>query len=216
MGIKSNTISLSTGGNNDAALSRHSDSKGQRGFTLIEMLVVVTVIGVIASIIVPRVMANTNGAQALLMRTTAEGASLAWAQITQECKLPSTISGTHAILDTGKVVEDVIFSGEDAVKADYKACYKKSGVVALSKASQPGASAGKYNVAGFEVEMSGGGTSPVSVKLKAVPEALVLEAVQAFNPSKTALDASDSSSKTIQYGTDASGARDVTFLQRIS
>lgn len=184
------------------------------GFTLIELVVVVAILGVLIAVIAPNLVGSKDGANAQLLLRTASNVSVNWSLINQSCATPTTISGS-LIPASSKTVSDVIFGGSANVATAYTNCYAQSKVLALTDISQPSGSAGVYNVAGYSVSLAGGGTSPLQIIYAAVPDTLVLLMAQKYNPSLTALLSSDGSSAVIQYGTPTAGSRTVTIIKQI-
>jgi len=115
----------------------------------------------------------------------------------------------------GKKVADVIFGGSANVAAAYTACYNQARVRAMVDVGQP-KSGGGWTVAGYTVTFAGGGTSPLQVAYASVPDALVLMMAQKYTPSLSTLEASDSTSSVVQYGTATSGTRTVTVLRQVN
>jgi len=188
--------------------------RARRGFTLIELVIVVAIVGVLISIIAPNLIGSKDGANAQLMLKTSQSVAQNWSLINQACGTSSAVSGSVLPAAT-KTVSDVIFTGSANVAAAYATCYAQSKVMALAEVSQPGASAGTYNVAGYAVSLSGGGSSTLQVQYAAVPDSLVLLMAQKYNPTLATLAASDATSPVLQYGTATGGVRTVTILRPI-
>jgi len=186
----------------------------QRGFTLIELVVVVGIIGVLIVTFAPSVLGSKNGANAALLSKTAQSISSNWMLIAQSCGTTTDVTASPVIL-AGKKLGDVIFGGDANVDPAYKACYQQAHVIAMADVGQP-KSAGVWTVAAYVVDFSGGGTLPLSVIYKAVPDDLVLMMASKYTPSLSALAASDTTSSVIQYGTATAGVRDVTVLRVVN
>lgn len=187
--------------------------KTQQGFTLVELIVVVAIIGVIAGIGIPLFKDADNPSKAQALLSTAERVNQSLRQIAKSCSVSSAIT-SNPLPAASKTVSDVIFGGRANVAAAYQTCYDQSMVKPLTDSSEPGASAGVYNVQGFATTLTGGGTAPLQVGYLLVPDELVLLAAQKFNRSLSALAASDAASPILQYTTASSGTRTVTVIKQ--
>lgn len=186
----------------------------QRGFTLIELVVVVAILGVLIAIVAPNVIGTKDGANAQLLIKTAQNVSTNWSLIAQSCGISTAITSNPLPAAT-KVPADVIFTGESAVAAAYQNCYTQSKVLALTEVAQPGASAGTYNVAGYAVSFAGGGTVPLEITYAAVPEKLILLMAQKYNPRQTALVAGGETISGVLRYSAVSGTANVTIIKQI-
>ena len=188
----------------------------QRGFTLIELFVVVGILGVLIAVVAPNVLGSKDGANAQLMLKAATAVSNNWSLINQSCATTTAVAGSLIPATTGTmIVADVVFGGRANVLPGYQNCYDQSKVMALTELSQPGAAGHKYNVAGYDVSLAGGGAAPLQIIYTAVPDALTLLMAQKYNPTLATLAASDSTSAVLQYSVAASGVRTVTVLKQI-
>lgn len=186
----------------------------QYGFTLIELVVVVAIVGILITIVAPQVIGSKDGANAQLMLKSASSVAGNWSLINQSCGT-STAIASNPIPLAGKTVSDVIFGGSANVAAAYANCYAQAKVMALTEISQPSGSAGVYNIAGYGVTLAGGGTAPLQIGYLLVPDNLTLLLAQKYNPSLSTLAASDTASTVVQYSTVSSGTRTVTVFKQI-
>jgi prepilin-type N-terminal cleavage/methylation domain-containing protein len=186
----------------------------QRGFTLLELVIVVAVIGVLIAIVAPNVTGSKDGANAALLTKTAQDAANNWMLIAQSCGT-TTDAAASPVMASGKKPEDVIFGGADNVADAYKACYSQSKVLAMTDVGHPD-SGGGWKVASYAVTIAGGGTQPIKVNYADVPDALVLLMAQKYNPALSELAASDTTSHVVQYSTDNAGTRNVTVLRQVN
>ena len=191
------------------------DNVRQRGFTLLELVVVVAVVSVLISIFAPNLVSSKEGANAQMMLKVPRQVADSWSLINQACNTPTAISSSP-IPEASKTVSDVLFGGVANVAAAYSTCYSLAKVIPLADVGQPSGTAGVYSVAGYQMTLAGGGTSPLSVAYASVPDSLALVMAQKYNPSLSALAPSDTTSAALQYSTAAAGTRTVTLLKQIN
>lgn len=186
----------------------------QRGFTLLELVVVVGIIGILIVLIAPNIAGSRDGSNAAFLQKTAQDAGNNWMLIAQYCGTTTDAAASPVLLAT-KTAADVIFGGKANVAAAYQACYDQSKVMAMADAGQP-KSGGGWTVAGYTTTLTAGGTVPLKVNYASVPDALVLMMAQKYSPALTALAASDAASPVVQYGTVTAGTRTVTVLRQVN
>lgn len=186
----------------------------QGGFTLIEMMVVMVILGILYKLIAPSIIGSTDGATALQLPDAAGKIATNLSMVSQQCGTSTTVTG-NVLPAAGKTLSDVLFGGSANVAAAYTNCYTQSRVLPLAEIGAATATAGVYAVAGFNVSLAGGGTAPLGITFAGVPDALVLIVAQKYTPTLTALAASDSTSPVVRYGTATAGARDITILKQI-
>lgn len=180
----------------------------QRGFTLIELVVVVAVIGVLIAIVAPNITGSRDGANAQLMVRSANSIAQNWQMIHQQCGTNSAVTG-NAVGD----IEDIIFAGT-GVNATYQACYTQARVLPLTEISVSTGTG--FRIANYPVTITGGGTAPLSVTYADVPETLVLSIVQRYDSSVGALPAGASSTGAYSIsGPQAGNTRSITIIKRI-
>lgn len=189
-------------------------TSNQGGFTLIELVVVVAIIGVLISIVAPNVIGSKDGANSQLMLKSSSSIAENWSLINQSCGTSTAIAG-NPIPDAGKTVSDVIFGGVANVAAAYQNCYTQSKVLALTEISQPTAVAGVYSIAGYSATLAGGGTALLQIGYLLVPDSLTLLMAQKYNSTLSALAADDTTSPVVQYSTVTAGTRTVTIFKQI-
>ena len=179
----------------------------QKGFTLIELVVVVAVIGVLIAIVAPSITGSRDGANAQLLVRSANSIAQNWQMINQQC-------GTNSAVATSPIgdMEDVVFAGT-GINAAYQPCYTQSRVLPLTEISL--SSGTGYSIANYPVTITGGGTVPLSVTYSNVPDTLVLNIVQRYDSNVSALAAGATTTGAYTYGAPTSGARDITIIKRI-
>ncbi len=179
----------------------------QRGFTLIELVVVVAILGVIIMIVAPGITGSRDGANAQLMVRAANSIAQNWQMINQQCGTNSAVAG-NPVGD----IEDVIFAGT-GINPTYQPCYTQSRVLPLTEISLGGSST--YTIANYPVTLAGGGTVPLTVTFANVPDMLVLSIVQRYDNTVDSLNAAGISTGPYTYGTPSGGARSITINKRI-
>ncbi len=179
----------------------------QRGFTLIELVVVVAVIGVLIAIVAPNITGSRDGANAQLMVRSANSIAQNWQMINQQCGTNSAVTG-NPIGD----IENIIFGGT-GINATYQPCYTQSRVLPLTEVSL--GSASNYTIANYPVTLAGGGTAPLTVTYANVPDTLVLSIVQRYDNTVDTLNAAGATTGAYSYSTPSGGARSITIIKRI-
>lgn len=185
----------------------------QQGFTLIELVVVVAIIGLLASLLAPSVIGSKDGARSELLLKTSRDFAQNWMLISQQCGTTTAVASSP-IPASGKTAADVIFGGVSNVAAAYQSCYAQAKVIPMSEVAQLNGSG--WTVQGYAVSIVGGGTQPLQTVYTGVPEELALLMAQTYNPTLSGLLASDGSSNVVRYGTSSAGTRTVTVLRQIS
>ena len=185
----------------------------QRGFTLIEMIIVVVVIGILISVFLPLIKDAVSPSKSVALLRAAEQIHQTFQLISRQCGTSTTVTSTP-LAPNPKTISDVIFGGSANVAAAYTSCYAQSQAKALTEIGQPSSTAGVYNVQGYAVSLAGGGPNPVAVSFASVENEIVFSMARKYTPSLTALATSDALSPVIQYGSETSGARTVTVIKQ--
>lgn len=180
-----------------------------KGFTLVELLIVVLIIGVLLTIYIMSTSGSTGGARALALVKASDDMASSVSRLASTCGLSTTVAA-NPLPDTGKSLLDVVLVGESELAPTYKKCWKQASARALMDVAQKDGA--NYLVQGYQLTLAGGGTNPFQFTYANVPDEEVLLAAQRYSPSLTVLAASDAASPKIRYGTATGGRRDMTVV----
>lgn len=192
----------------------------QKGFTLIELVVVVAIIGVLILLVVPNIAGSRDASVASLLLRTAQNAGDNWWLLNQECGTTTRIPDdnfTHPV--TGEMgAEDVVFGGRRYTTEWGSICYERAKIRPLADAGQSLGDS-SWAVGNYGVSFSGGVSSPIYVTYFNVPDNIVRIMAQKYNPTLSALNDEGSSEGggdygVLQYdGSSPSESRNVTVVR---
>lgn len=190
----------------------------QRGFTLLEMLVVLVVIGILAAIILPKMRGFTYDATAKQADDFFHAAATNWKLLNQRCGTAGDVASS-AIVATPSATNSLalVVNGDAYLNASYTGCYNSTGVVPLI-GKVTGNPTDGYTLAGYPISWTGGGSSsPISYTVTGIPVETVLILYNQFSSAAgaknaTALNsAGDNTDPKIRYTAPASGTTTLTF-----
>jgi len=185
----------------------------QAGFTLVELIVVVIILAILIAAFVSNIKDAFTPSKSTSLLRSADQIFTALNLAARSCGISTAVTG-NALPAPSKTLSDVIFGGASNVAPAYTVCYNNSQAKALTEVAQPTATAGVYSALGFNISLAGGGASPTAITFAAVPDEIVLAMAQKYQPTLTALAASDTASPVVQYGASAGNLRSVTVLKQ--
>lgn len=82
-----------------------------RGFTIIEVLVIVVIIGVLAAVIAPRLLQRVGQSKQAVARTNAESLAKSVSQYALDCGMPEAGAGLMILLERPSNVAETVWKG---------------------------------------------------------------------------------------------------------
>ncbi|MCD5327916.1 type II secretion system protein [Chromobacterium piscinae] len=200
--------------------NRPVQPKKNTGFTLIEVLVVIAIIGFLIMIVAPRVFGTSDSAKAMNYFTAADRLTTNWRTANESCGT-SKIIGTSPITTTVTTAAHLQFLVDGTgLNPQYQACYNSSNIQPARTQIQGDASNG-YTVGESVISIQSvtiNGQPRVQTSFTNVADQLVLQLFQKYSSvagarTATALPASDASDPQIQFSAATNGSRTLTIIR---
>ncbi|HBN9635055.1 type II secretion system protein [Pseudomonas aeruginosa] len=153
--------------------------RGQAGFTLIEMMVVIAVVGVLILIVASSMRGSSDSANATAIRSSAK--TLATAIGYLNTTLGTGLSATaNALPKSGLNMMDVIMTGEDSVSATFLNAYRQQKMRPLESEYRviqraSGTTPGTYQLVTYPITFVACTTGKVCIQYQNVPSETVGE-----------------------------------------
>lgn len=175
----------------------------QGGFTLIELIVVVAIIGVLIGVIAPSMTGSTDSAKAKQFKRVAANIFNNWQLVNSICGTSTQVTaGTHSLATSAGSagIANMLFGGLANVAPAKQTCYQQSKILPIEGVSQNGAA---WTTLSSPVVLSGGGSNAFVAEFDSMSETVALNIVQDYNSSATI--------NTIQAATGGTLAAGVTY-----
>lgn len=163
----------------------HSAARASRGFTLIEMVVVVAVIGVLIALVAPSLSTSRDGANSKLMASVAQQVANNWSLLTGTAGVSPNANITSG---TSLNVAAVVFGGKTNLAVRYHPFWDQSGLLPISSGMVADANCsgdgGGYRVSNYCVTVTASANA-VTIRYPEIPVKLAERLAQQVDPSAT-------------------------------
>lgn len=201
------------------ALRERAHRRKQTGFTLLEILVVVTILGVLAWIFAPKLLGSTDNVKSLAYQDIAQGLANNFRIINQSCGTANMVA-TSAVPTTpgANGALQLLVDGSN-VNPQYAACYANTNALPMHESIQ--GSPGNYRLGGSAVTLSDAfinNRNVIAVQFAPVTDAVVLANYQRLSSAPGAINATvlpagaDTTDPKIQFSAGGSGNRTMTIF----
>lgn len=198
---------------------KYSQRKKFTGFTLIEMLIVIAVIGIIALIVAPHLKNVTTGASSKQIYDFASSAVNNWRLVNMKCGTSNDTSASLVVSSPSTTNSlALIINGSAYLNTTYQACWDEAAIQSLhTKAS--GNPTDGFRVAGAPVTWSGGGgSSAIGVIFSGLTVETILPLYKQYSSASGAHSAAtlpttaDTTDPMIRFTAPSGGVSNLTIL----
>lgn len=203
-------------------LSRVSSRRAQKGFTLIEAIVILLIVGIIVAIVAPKLLTSTNNAKALAYRTTAQDLANDWMILNENCGTSQDINTSDITTNPGSTGALQLLVDGTGLNAQYQTCYNNTNLRAMHDAIQ-GSSTDGYTLNNSQLSLSNvsiNGKSMFAVSYTPVTNDILLleyqvlsSAAGAKQATSTTIPSSDNSDPKLQFSSSSGSTSMMTIYE---
>lgn len=192
----------------------HKTAKRQKGFTLIELMVVIVILGVLAYVAMNAFGGGTNSANATAIRSAGNELARAVGFLNVNLGTGTDTSGSNPLTATGEDMMGVLVKGGVAVASAYRPRFDLLNMRPLQgkiNATGTGAST-TYSIMGYPIRFvqTGCPTNKVCVQVDNVPAAVVTE--MAIKENLTYTTTAFTTGENLRWTAAAGGQHNITML----
>ena len=188
------------------------------GFTLIELVVVVGIIGVLIALVAPNVMGSKDGATSALISRSSQSIASNINVLAQACGVSTDTTATAIVATPTTNLIKLIMGGTNgttgvALATGYTNCYKQSSVAPLSDMGQF-STAGGWKIGNYAVSLAGGGSAPIQVIYTGVTDSVAGMIYSKIDPDTTFAATAMVISNVIDVSASVAGLRTVKIYRQ--